>query len=257
MDKTFGTNGVTATLTTANGNSGIVSSSVQLQSDGKILVLVNVTSVTAAGASTATDVATRDILVVNGQAVAQFSSAGSVEATVTGGAVVASAGSQSPSFPSVLQPNGDDLFTDSLFVGEESRAHNASVQVLRLTSTGASDSTFADPSFHFVGAGGSGIEALANGIAVQSNGDIVVVAPQATFAQSGTTTVNGLAKLAQLTSGGSLNTTFGVGGTATNSVPADTERLAGVSIEPADGKIVAIGVANSSTALTVSRYLGQ
>jgi len=154
---------------------------------------------------------------------------------------------------SIFQPNGDYLLADQLFVGEESRAHNASVQVLRFTSTGAADSTFAKPSFRFAGTGGSGIEAQPNGIALQSNGDIVVVGLQTTTTQSGTVLVNGLARL---TSSGALDSTFGSGGTVTNTVPANTQGLNGVAID-SQGRIITIGVANNFTELTVSRYLGQ
>jgi uncharacterized delta-60 repeat protein len=210
---------------------------------------------TAVGGCTAlAELSTGEILVVNGEAIAQFTSTGSLESTVTGGTIVASAGSQNPSTPSIFEPNGDYLFATQLFVGEESRGHNSSVQVFRFTSTGTADSTFPDPSFHFAGSGGSGIEAVPDEIAVQSNGDIVVVGAQITFVQSGTTTVNGLARL---TASGALDATFGTGGTVTNSVPAGTEGLEGVVIQPADGKIVTIGIANSDTALTISRYLGQ
>ena len=99
---------------------------------------------------------------------------------------------------------------------------------------GAADSTFPDPSFHYVGSGGGGIEAIPNGIAVAPNWDIVVVGDQMTFAQSGTTTVN---DLALLTSSGELDSTFGNGGTMTNSLPAGTAGLQGVVIQ-ADDKIV-------------------
>jgi uncharacterized delta-60 repeat protein len=220
LDKTFGTQGIT--IATATG-----------------------------GCTALAELSTGEILVVNGEAAAQFTSTGSLEPTVTGGTVVASAGSENPSAPSIFQPNGDYLFATELFVGEESRGHDCSVQVLRFNSTGAADSTFPNPSFHYVGSGGSGIEAIPNGIAVGPNEDIVVVGDQITFAQSGTTTVNGLARL---TANGTLDTTFGTGGTVTNSVPAGTGGLQGVVIQP-DDKIVTIGTANN--ALTVSRYLGK
>ena len=84
----------------------------------------------------------------------------------------------------VFQANDGYLFADSLFVGEESSGHNDSAQVLGFTGIGTANSALADPSFHFIGAGGFGIEAIPNGIAVQTN-----------VAQSGTVIVNGLARL--------------------------------------------------------------
>jgi uncharacterized delta-60 repeat protein len=195
-----------------------------------------------------------EILVVNAQAIAQFTASGSVKSTVTAGLIVASAGSSAPSTPSIFAANGDYLFGGELFTGEESRGHNAAAQVLRFTGTGTTDPAFANPTFHYTGAGGSGIEALVHGVAVQSNEDIVVVGNQITLTQSGTVTVNGLARL---TPRGDLDPTFGKGGTVVNTVPAGTQELSGVVIQPTDDNIVTVGIANNDTALTLSRYLGQ
>jgi uncharacterized delta-60 repeat protein len=202
------------------------------------------------GCAALAEVSTGDILVEG----AEFTSTGRLDSTVTGGTVVASAGSENPSVASVFLPNGDYLVADELFTGEESRAHNAAVQVLRFKADGTEDTTFANPHFHFAGTGGSGIEAVPNGIAVQSNGDIVVVGLQSTTTQSSSVPVNGLARL---TSSGALDSTFGTNGTISNGVPSGTQGLEGIVIQPADGKIVAIGIANDFTELTVSRYLGE
>jgi hypothetical protein len=125
--------------------------------------------------------------------------------------------------------------------------------VLRFTGTGGADSTFADPSFHFEGTGGDGIEAIPNALAVQTDGDIVVVGVQTTSTQSGTTNVNGLARL---TPSGALDPTFGSGGVVANSVPSGTEGLYAVIID-AQGRIDTVGIANSNTAVFVSRYLSE
>jgi uncharacterized delta-60 repeat protein len=114
-----------------------------------------------------------DILVVNGQAVAQFTSSGSLNSTVTGGAIVVSNAGSLPGASSIIETNGDYLLGQAVFTGEESRGHNSAVQVLRFTETGSPDPTFNNPPFHYVGTGGSGIEALVDGLAVQSNKDIV------------------------------------------------------------------------------------
>jgi uncharacterized delta-60 repeat protein len=206
-------------------------------------------NVTAVGGCTAMALlSSGEIQVVNGQAIAQFTPNGALEPSASGGTIVTSAGSESPSAPSIFQPNDDYLFARPLFVGLESRGHNSSVQVLRFTPTGSPDSTFADTSFHFLGSGGSGIQAVPDAVALQSNGDIVVVGGQTTFSQSGTTTINGLARL---TPGGNLDTTFGNGGTVTNNLPSSS----GAVVQPGDGKIVTIG--SNSTQLVVARYLGQ
>ena len=206
------------------------------------------------GCTALAELSTGEIRVVNVNSIAQFTSTGALESGVTSGTIVASAGSQSPSTPSIFQPNGDFLFAGPSFVGEESRGHNASTEVLRFTSTGAANPTFANPSFHFEGSGGPGIEALPSGIAVGPNGDIVVAGVQITYAQSGQTNVNGLARL---TPNGDLDPTFGSGGTVSNSIPASTGGYYQVVIQPADSKIVVIGLANNYTELTLSRYLGE
>jgi hypothetical protein len=125
--------------------------------------------------------------------------------------------------------------------------------VLRFTETGAADASFANPAFHYSGTSGSGIEAVVNGLAVQSNGNIVVVGNQTTFAESGKTTVNDLARL---TPNGNFDPTFGTGGTVVNSVPAGTDGLDGAVIQ-ADGNIITVGTASNLIELTLARYLGN
>ena len=103
--------------------------------------------------------------------------------------------------------------------------------------------------FHYVGTGGSGIEALVHGVAVGANGDIVVVGDQVTFAQSGNTIVNGIARL---TPAGNLDPTFGNGGIVVNNIPATSA----VAIQP-DGNIVTVGFGGNNNGLTLARYLGN
>jgi uncharacterized delta-60 repeat protein len=189
-----------------------------------------------------------DYLVVNSQGVAQFAANGAVRSAVSGGTVVATSQSSSAFEPSIFQANGDYLLGTEVFIGEESRGHNSAGQVLRFTETGSPDPTFANLTFHYVGTGGSGIEALVRGVAVQPNGDIVAVGDQITFAQSGQTSVNGLARL---TPTGSLDPTFGSGGTVVNNLPASS-----AVVSQPDGNIVTAGFGNNNT-LTLARYLGK
>lgn len=190
-----------------------------------------------------------NILVVNAQGIAQLTSSGSLMSTVTGGPIVAISQTSSAFVPSLFQANGDYLFGTEVFTGEESRGHNSAAQVLRFTETGSPDPAFANMTFHYTGTGGSGIEALVHGLALQANGDIVVAGSQVTFTQSGVVTVNGLARL---TPAGSLDPTFGSGGTVVNNLPPSS----GVVVQT-DGKIVTAGFASNNTDLTLSRYLGQ
>jgi uncharacterized delta-60 repeat protein len=207
----------------------------------------------AQGCSVLAELASGEILDIDFTTVAQLTANGSVEPTVTGGTIVASNGSNIDGAPSLIQPNGDYLFATQLFVGEESRGHNSSVQVLRFTETGAADASFADPSFHFQGPGGSGIEAIPNSLALQSDGDIVVVGGQSTLTQSGATVIGGLARLAP---NGDLDPSFGNGGLVVVKSPAGAGGVIAVAIQPADGKIVTLGIANN-TELVVSRYLAE
>jgi uncharacterized delta-60 repeat protein len=193
-----------------------------------------------------------DFLNTFGSTVVEFSANGTQLSSVSEASLVASSGSNNSVFSTdVFQPNGDFLYASDDFVGEESRGHNSSVLVQRFTEAGAADSTFADPSFHFVGAGGDDIEALVNGIAVAPNGDIVVVGQQTTFAQAGDTTVNGLARL---TPSGALDTTFGSGGLVSNSIPSGSLGF-NVTAVQSNGNIVVAGIANND--LFLSRYLGN
>jgi len=190
---------------------------------------------------------TGDILVVNTDEVAQFNSSGSAESTVTGGTIVATSQSSTTFEASIFDATGDFLLGGELFVGEESRGHNSSAQVQRFSQTGTQ---VANVTFHYVGSGGSGIEALVQAVAAQGN-FVVAAGDQITFAQSGTTTVNGLARL-QVQSNGSLavDPTFGNGGTVVNNLPA-TNRV----VIQSTGNIVTAGF--GSNGLTLARYLGR
>jgi uncharacterized delta-60 repeat protein len=204
----------------------------------------------ASGCTALALLSTGDILAVNAQGVAQFTSSGGVRSPVTGGTIAASSQSSAAFVPSIFDASGDYLFGGELFVGQESRGHNSSALVLRFTQTGAQ---VANVTFHYVGTGGSGIEALVRGLAAQANGDIVAVGDQITFTQTGSVIVNGLARL-QLSSNGSLalDPSFGNGGKVVNNIPASSA----VVIQP-DGNIVTVGFASDNTTLTLARYLGQ
>jgi uncharacterized delta-60 repeat protein len=118
--------------------------------------------------------------------------------------------------------------------------------VFRFTATGNVDSTFNSPIFDFVGEGGSGHFDVPRAFALQANHQVVVVG-------SHSQTLNALARL---NTDGSLDSTFGSGGIVTNDLPAGTDGLNNVLIQP-DGKILAIGTANNGTELFVERYLAQ
>jgi hypothetical protein len=204
------------------------------------------------GCTALTQLSNGNYLVGDAQAVAEFTASGSVASTITPGTIFASNGIE-PSTPSVFQPNGDYLFGTELFVGEESRVHNSSAEVLRFTETGAADASPRQPSLPLYRRQWIGDRGHCKRVSVQLNGDIVVVGNQTTSAQSGTTIVNGLARL---TPNGNLDPTFGTGGTVVNSVPAGTDGLDGAVIQ-ADGNIITVGAASNLIELTVARLLGN
>lgn len=203
----------------------------------------------ASGCTALALLASGDILTVDAQAVAQITPSGSLEATVSGGLVVATSQSSSAFVPSIFQSNGDYLFGTEVFTGEESRGHNAAAQVLRLTETGRPDPNFSTMTFHYVGSGGSGIEALVQGVAVAANGDIVVVGDQITFLSTGNIIVNGLARL---TPTGNLDSTFGNGGIVVNTIPSSS-----AVVVQLDGNIVTAGFGANNNGLTLARYVGE
>jgi len=206
-----------------------------------------------AGCGALAELSTGGILVVSSESIAQYSSSGLQATTVTGGTIVASNGTTvNNGNTNVFQPSGDYLTALPVFIGEESRGHNASSQVLRFTDTGDADSTFADPDFHFQGSGGPDIEALVNALAVAPNGDILVAGQQTTFGTNGNT-LNGLARL---TPSGVLDTSFGSGGTVANSIPAGAEGFEAVVVQ-SNGSIVVAGFTDNNNELFLSRYLGQ
>ena len=123
-------------------------------------------------------------------AVAEFSSIGVLQPTVTPSAVVATSGSVFPGNPVVFQPNGDYILGRGCW-----RRLRADDQILRFSETGAVDSSFSSTPFGFPGAKKSMPQALA----LQSNGQVLV---------------GGIPfGLARLNSDGELDTTFGTGGT--------------------------------------------
>jgi uncharacterized delta-60 repeat protein len=274
-DTSFGSNGVAAvSLGTRSPNVG---SSALLQPDGNIVVCTTLISVgrgqpyqTAlarfdsgggvdtsfgnqglsirtgiGGCSALALLSDGDYLVVNGQLVAEFSTSGEIQDTVIGGDIVAVSQSSSAFRRSLFDPNGGYLLGTELFVGRPSRGHTSSAEVLRFDETGA---VVFDSTFHYEGSGGAGIEAVVSGIALQSDGGIVVVGPQNTLSPSGTESVNGVARL---TPDGNLDPSFGDGGTVVNQLPARV-----VVVQP-DGNIVVAGFAINNTDLTLARYLGR
>jgi len=125
--------------------------------------------------------------------------------------------------------------------------------VVRLNRNGSLDTTFGGGTGAVLIDFGtsSGNSASATSVAIQRNGDIVVV---------GAADVGGIDQIgvARLTPSGSLDTTFGSNGTAlvaTGDTPQDPPETVGVAVQPADQKIVVVGTQNhaSGSGFQVSR----
>ena len=178
-------------------------------------------------------------------AVAEFSSTGVLQSTVTPGTVVAASQPIATSLI-VFQPNGDYVLAQVVANGFQKSA----VEVFRFSETGVADPSFSSFKFNFGGVtGGPGA------IALQSNGEIVVAGSTEVtrFSQS-------LFGVARLDSNGEFDTTFGSGGTLNTSFagPAGVDAL----LIQTDGKIVAVGAQldpqnRNIEDLVIARYLGN
>jgi uncharacterized delta-60 repeat protein len=198
------------------------------------------------GVTTLALLSSGDIVVLHESVIAQFSSTGSLRSSVTGGTIIARAGSGGAD---VFQSDGKYVLAQTVNAGLR-RCKDFETQVIRFTSTGGVDSTFKSQTFDFTGEGGCSNFDTTSGAAIQSDGKIVL---------SGTHSVafsNTLNVLVRLNSNGSFDTTFGANGIVTNNLPAGTSGLDFVLIQP-DGKILAIGMTNGGNDITLARYLAQ
>ncbi len=177
--------------------------------------------------------------------VAEFSSTGVLQSTVTPGTVVAASHPTAPSLI-VFQANGDYVLAQTVANGFQKSA----VEVFRFSETGVADPSFSSFKFNFGGVtGGPGA------IALQTNGEIVV---------AGSTELTRISQslfgVARLDSNGEFDTTFGSGGTL-NTTFAGGAGVDALLIQT-DGKIVAVGAEldpqnRNIDDLVMARYFGN
>jgi uncharacterized delta-60 repeat protein len=189
--------------------------------------------------------ASGNIFVVAGSKIAELDPSGTPLASVTPAAIVSSA-SGGKNGATLLQANGQYLVGKSVFEGKR----DIDLQAQRFTATGAIDNTFQSPTFDFAGEGGTGFGDIADAFALQSDGKILVGASHFSGGFS-----NELFALARLNSNGTLDSTFGSGGKVTTNV-GGMESVNTILLQT-DGKIVAIGTANSFSNIALVRYLGN
>ena len=206
-------------------------------------------TVVATGSDVATAIvgldATGDIFVADYAGVSEFSPSGILDSAVTPSTITAASGHGAIN---AFYSNGEFLASDEVVVVK----HQEDEEVVRYTATGAVDTTFNNSPFVFTGGGAPGYDY--GGVTILSNGQIIVGGYYASGGFS--TEVFGLARL---DSNGSLDTTFGAGGTVTTSFQND-DTIEAVLIQT-NGDIVAVGLTtNRSTAvgsLALARYLGN
>lgn len=168
---------------------------------------------------------------------AQLSSTGVLQSSVTGGTIVnttPTAFSESES-ATLFQPNGDFVIFQA--TGNPNRA--LSIMGQRFSETAVLDTTFNSTTFSF----GGERRSAPSGIALQSNGQILVGG-----SVSGASPIFG--GLARLNTNGTLDTTFGNGGTMT------TDNAVNGVLVQADGKIVAVE-AIGTDGIALARYLAN
>jgi uncharacterized delta-60 repeat protein/uncharacterized repeat protein (TIGR01451 family) len=177
-------------------------------------------------------------LAAGGLAAAAFASAGQPGAvdTTFGNHGVASFGSGPAArinfiAAEAVQPDGKVVM-----VGPAGQSGATQMGVVRLNRDGSLDTTFGGGAGAVLVDFGSGNSATATGVALQKNGDIVVVGA----ANTGIDEIG----VARLTPTGSLDPTFHSTGKTTidtNDTPQDPPDTVGVAIQPADQKIVVVG----------------
>ena len=202
-------------------------------------------AVTAIGGITAlAEDAAGDIFALNGASTAEFSAAGALQPQVTPSPITIAS---SRGTSSVFQADGTYLaFTGAAGFSR----HDTDATVVRYLPGGAADPGFNNPAFDFSAENTVASDAV-QALAVQPNGQIIA---------AGLHSANGSASftVARLNSGGSLDTTFGTGGTLTTNLPGGGQASV-VAIQP-DGKILVIGqgfIPGGGVNLILARYLAQ
>lgn len=215
LDTTFGAGG---RVTTAVGQSDDYGHAVALQEDGKIVVVG--TALSAAGG--------------NEFAVSRYGRDGVLDPTFgTGGTVLVDfAGKSDVARTVTLQPDGKIVVGG----GATTAANEERFGLLRLTATGAPDPSFGSGGRVITAITGSGADRI-NAVIMQADGKIVA-GGQASF---GSATSGVDFALARYTPAGTLDGTFGTGGTVVTAVRAGSGTDAIHSLAIQGGAVIAVG----------------
>jgi len=293
LDTTFGTGGLTASVTVPGG---IGSGGLALQANGDIVIVAGALNpslmarFTTSGQldttfgtggqvnlqyGTPTQVAVMSngkILVTSGAtgklilfpfpnaqagAITRYNSDGTVDTTF-GAAGTASTVSSASAL--VLQSNGKILVGGAITskVNAPGTANDVGFGIVRYNPNGSSDSTFGTGGVAITDFGTTAADSGAYALAVQSNGD--VVAAGAAGASSFGTFTNSSFGLSRYTSTGELDTTFGTDGITITTVVIGRISWVNAMAIQSDGKIVVGGISSANVDSEngyVARYLSQ
>ena len=192
------------------------------------------------------------ILALNDEGqLAQFTPTGALVSTPTGGTVVAITQSQQ-TIPATFQTNADYLLETGVQGPFGSRNDLATIS--RFLVSGLADPSFASPEITF----GPDVPVITNGVSgmvVDSTGRVVIGGNYSTV--SGRRLVTSEFALARVEANGTLDTTFGTGGTVVTTELGNQSSIGKLLLQP-NGEIVAVGIADAdsgSQQLAIARYL--
>ena len=210
LDPSFGSGG---RVNTPFGGTGEVSSGVALQPDGKIVVVGQTIG---------------DLSVLHRIAMARYNADGSLDGSFgAGGKVVTTLIRDESASAVAVQPDGKLVVAGFRLSGPT----GPDMIVLRYTSSGAIDPTFANGSLHSLDFGGA---ELAFGLGLQADGKVVI---------AGSTSAGGrnAFAVARYNTDGSLDPGFGSGGKLVTTFGGQESRAVRLLVQP-DGKILVAGV---------------
>ena len=224
LDTTFGTNGVVTTNVSAGSSDR--ASAIVLQPDGKVVV---------AGRSFVSS--TSDVLLI------RYHSDGTLDTTFgTGGIVTTDVNGLDAAFGVAVQPDGKIVVAGETYVG----GMHDDILVVRYEASGVHDPTFGSNGIATVD--NSNQDELANAVAVQSDGHIVVAGE--TSPANGDNDVI----MTRFTSAGTLDTSFDSDGVVVTNFGGDDYAPA-LALQ-SDGKIVLVGstTVGGTDDLLIARY---
>ena len=211
-DSGFGSSGLVGIAFDAAANE--MATAVVIQSDGKIVVAGSVQL-----GSPGWDFG-----------VVRLNTNGTLDGTYSGGKVKVNFSGEDFAYDMIVQPDDKVVIT-----GTARPTPNKDLAIVRLTTTGALDSTFVGPAGRIFIDIGPGNEDEAIGLARQSDGSLIM---------AGST--NGDFLTVRMTSAGAIDSTWGGGGAVVTPIGTQNDRATSVAIQ-SDGKVVAAGTANSGS----------